>query len=136
MVRIFTLFFKICCNFIFVDQENEVFPSHSSPKHDLESIIYVLAKECHYHLPWDADLIEKDFENIDDYFEFKSNVTDEQIIDLLPSLLINPFKYIMRLEEEQEINYDQLKCWFGIPDAYPNGIDLKGEHPRIASNKL
>jgi serine/threonine protein kinase len=60
-------------------QKSDIYPSHSLPKHDLESVIYVMASMCDHKLPWNEELIGRDLEDLDDYFKFKAQVTDEQV---------------------------------------------------------
>lgn len=57
--------------------------SHSLPKHDLESLIYVMASMCDYKLPWSEELIGKELQDLEDYFAFKAQVTDDEIIGIL-----------------------------------------------------
>lgn len=95
-------------NIKFIDEEG-VYPSHSEPKHDLESLIYVIVEMCGYQLPWGADMLDRDFESTDEYLEYKSNISDKQIIELFPSFLIKPFKYIMKIDDSQKIDYETLR---------------------------
>lgn len=96
-----------------------------------------MASMCGYQLPWDADLIEEEFTDINDYFLFKSNVTDQQIIDLLPSWLIKPFKYIMRLKDDQTPSYEKLKlCLHSVDESPWGGIDSASGRVNMENSKI
>jgi hypothetical protein len=62
--------------------QNKDGKSHSLPKHDLESLFYVMASMCDYKLPWSEELIGEELQDLDDYFDFKAQVTDEEIIGI------------------------------------------------------
>lgn len=89
-----------------------------------------------YQLPWDAELIGRDLTDLTDYFNFKASVTDQQIIDLLPSCLIKPFKYIMRLSDTQTPSYEKLKLCLYSAEESPCGIDRANGHARVENSKI
>lgn len=120
---------------IIVDAKGN-YPSHYLPKHDLESVIYVMAHIWGYQLPWDEDLIGMNLTDLEDYFDFKSKVTDQDIIDLLPSFLIKAFKYISRLPDDKAPNYEKLKWCLHATDESPLAIDRVNGHARMTNQKL
>lgn len=60
-------------------------------------------------MPWDAELIGEDLTDLNDYFDFKAEVSDDDIIELLPACLIRPFKYIMRFKGDKIPSYEKIK---------------------------
>jgi len=118
-----------------IDSNGE-YPSHSLIKHDLESVIYVMSSMWGYQLPWDAELIGEELVDLDDYFAFKSKITDKEIIDLIPSWMIRAFKYVMRMPENASPNYDDIKLFLQQSvDASPWAIDrMNGREPFLADH--
>mmetsp|Transcript_3745 Transcript_3745/g.3469 ORF Transcript_3745/g.3469 Transcript_3745/m.3469 type:complete len:135 (+) Transcript_3745:554-958(+) len=107
-----------------------------SPKHDLESLIYLLTTELGFKLPWDSEVVEECFSEVNDFIEFKSRVTDKQIINCLPEILVDPFKKIMSYANDEPINYQDIRDCFKFDVECSPKIDLKQDHVRVNSSKL
>eukprot|EP00345_Euplotes_harpa_P002284 CAMPEP_0168332094 /NCGR_PEP_ID=MMETSP0213-20121227/8749_1 /TAXON_ID=151035 /ORGANISM="Euplotes harpa, Strain FSP1.4" /LENGTH=44 /DNA_ID= /DNA_START= /DNA_END= /DNA_ORIENTATION= len=40
---------------------------------------------CQYSLPWDEELIGREIADVHEYLQFKSQVSDDKIVNLLPN---------------------------------------------------
>lgn len=52
------------------------------------------------------------FSEVNDFIEFKSKITDKQIINCLPEILVDPFKKIMSYSNDEPINYQDIRDCF------------------------
>lgn len=116
-------------------EKDGYYPSHYLPKHDLESVIYVMASVWGYQLPWDADLIGEELTDFEDYFDFKSKITDQEVMDLLPSCLIKAFKHIMKVKDNETPNYERIKWSLYSADESPWALRTNG-HARVSNSKV
>lgn len=74
---------------------------------------------CGYQVPWDDDLIGTSLGSLEDFLDFKAQVTDQEIINLLPECLIKAFKYIIRLPDDKPPSYEKLKCYLQLAEESP-----------------
>jgi len=100
--------------------------------HDLESLIFLMTSICQYSLPWDEELIGREIADVHEYLQFKSQVSDDKIVNLLPSWFIKAFKYLMTTKETGSLDYGRFKSCLKTPDESQGGMI----HDQVKDNQL
>jgi len=108
------------------------FSGHTLPMHDLESLIFLMTSICQYSLPWDEELIGREIADVHEYLQFKSQVSDDKIVNLLPSWFIKAFKYLMTTKETGSLDYGRFKSCLKTPDESQGGMI----HDQVKDNQL